>query len=416
VTALKKVCRKLGIHSWLQGKGKGARLDIRAAKAKAPASPEDLEPQAQAEARGRASAVLAGKAPAMGALWQQAQEAEVSRLQAELDDSRMRSGDALEITEQLSETLAAAHQLRACGPEALPPAVAAATQAPPCPDGLAPAVDFLSWYRAPVCTAPVASTAPVVPTDGACWDQLFGGRVAVASAADLAALVPHGAAAAVKAEADCTAPGTTAHGDDGDCLADAAMMTAAEKKKAIRAATKDLYTQLDALLPPICCAHTFDADALGGQGPSSRGAGRSGRSLNEILHEVVHRIKMHHRRHGSAPGQRPRKGLRGPGRRAKKPVGAAAHGSGVAAPMSLAGSSPSLASCLCGRVARSAPRGVNTCTKRRGACGRPRKPTVVPAPPTSTPKTQPPPRNTARPRSSSPESGKRRCCQARVSC
>ena len=103
VTALKKVCRKLGIHSWLQGKGKGARLDICAAKAKAPASTEDLEPQAQAEARGRASAVLAGKTPAMGALWQQAQEAEVSRLQAELDDSRMRSGaDALENTEQLS--------------------------------------------------------------------------------------------------------------------------------------------------------------------------------------------------------------------------------------------------------------------------------------------------------------------------
>ena len=130
VTALKKVCRKLGIHSWLQGKGKGARLDICAAKAKAPASPEDLEPQAQAEARGRASAVLAGKAPAMGALWQQAQEAELSRLQAELDDSRMRSSAALENTEQLSETLAAARdQLRACRPEALPPAVAAAAQA-----------------------------------------------------------------------------------------------------------------------------------------------------------------------------------------------------------------------------------------------------------------------------------------------
>ena len=104
------------------------------------------------------------------------------------------------------------------------------------------------------------------------------------------------------------------------------MMTAAEKKKVMRAATKDLYAKLDALLPPTGRAHAFDADALGGQAPSSRGPGRSGRSLNEILHDAVHCVKMHHKRHGSTPGPKLRKGHRGPGRRAKKPVGAAPPG------------------------------------------------------------------------------------------
>ena len=250
-----------------------------------------------------AGAGLLGNAPAMSALWLQAQEAEVTRLQAELDDARFLSG-TLESVQQLSETLEAArNQLRACYPEAVPPTKPLPAQAQP--DGLAPATDFH-----------------------------YGGSVEVAYAADCSRLGLHNVAAAAKTEgADCAAPAchavvarTDARGGEGGCSADADMMTAAEKKKVMRAATKDLYAKLDALLPPTGRAHAFDADALGGQAPSSRGPGRSGRSLNEILHDAVHCVKMHHKRHGSTPGPKLRKGHRGPGRRAKKPVGAAPHG------------------------------------------------------------------------------------------
>jgi hypothetical protein len=273
-----------------------------------------------------AGAGLLGKAPAMSALWLQAQEAEVTRLQAELDDALVLSG-ALESVQQLSETLEAArNQLRACYPEAVPPTKPLPAQAQP--DGLAPATDFQSCHRAPVCSAAAVCTA------GTGWAQLYTGSVEVAYAADCSPLGLHNVAAAAKTEgADCAAPAchaviarTDARGGEGDCSADADMMTAAEKKKVMRAATKDLYAKLDALLPPTGRAHAFDADALGGQAPSSRGPGRSGRSLNEILHDAVHCVKMHHKRHGSTPGPKLRKGHRGPGRRAKKPVGAAPPG------------------------------------------------------------------------------------------
>ena len=102
----------------------------------------------------------------------------------------------------------------------------------------------------------------------------------------------------------------------------ALMWAAAEKKKVMRAATKELYTKLDALLPPTRSAYDLDADMLGGQAAKSRVVGRTGRSLIEILHDAVHCVKMYH---GTAPGWKHRKGRRVSGRRSKKDAGAAAH-------------------------------------------------------------------------------------------
>ena len=292
----------------------------------------------------------------MSECWQQAQVAEIARLQVEFDDARMRRGEALESTWQLAETLEGERdKLRSRCTEAVspgfrPPADSAwcnatvCTAAPAYAAQMAPAAEnWDSFFRGTawrqLATNAIAACAVKAPTAAAAaaagvgWDQYFGGRVSDHIPADLSSLcrsedrAKQGEEAlADKAEAEhrqrapldyTSTPETPS--TDADV---AALMGAAEKKKAMRAATKELYSKLDALLPPTRSALDLDADMLGGQAVKSRVVGRTGRSLIEILNDAVHCVKMHH---GTARGWKPRKGRRGSGRRGKKDAGAAAH-------------------------------------------------------------------------------------------
>ena len=303
----------------------------------------------------------------MSECWQQAHVAEIARLQAEFDDARMRRTEP-ETTWQLSDTLEGARdELRTRCSEAVltgcrSPTAAAWCNAPVCTAAPAYAAQMApageSWdsffggsvsdVTNTMAACAVKAMAPTAAAAGVGWDQYYGGRVSDEIAADLSSLcrsqdrAKQGEQAfAVKAEAehdDTWRQGEVERGErpqrapidhasttetpSPDADAAALMWAAAEKKKVMRAATKELYTKLDALLPPTHSAYDLDADMLGGQAAKSRVVGRTGRSLIEILHDAVHCVKMYH---GTAPGWKHRKGRRVSGRRSKKDAGAAAH-------------------------------------------------------------------------------------------
>lgn len=294
------------------------------------------------------------KAPEMktSECWQQAQVAEIAVLQAEFDDARMRprgGAEALERTCQLSDTLEAVrNELLTHCPEAVipgcrPPVAAVwcdarvCTVVPAYVAQMAPAGE--SWDRffggrvsdanKVVAAGMEREKAPTAAAAGVGWDRYFGGRVSDEIAADLSSLCQRKASAiqgvdVAEAEHPKRAPIDYASSPetplpDADA---AALMRAAEKKKVMRAATKELYTKLDALLPPTRSAYDFDAEMLDGQAVKSRMVGRTGRSLIEILHDAVHCVKMHH---STAPSWKPQKGRRGSGQRGKKHAGATAY-------------------------------------------------------------------------------------------